>query len=77
MGYEQEALNLFLTDNIVQAQEIAKRLNKYNYDRQQTEVKIFNEAIEMIENGEKIKLYNFRKRKLASWSNWNCIIKSN
>ena len=55
LGYEQEALNLFLTDNIVQAQEIAKRLNKYNYDRQQTEVKIFNEAIEMIENGEKDK----------------------
>ena len=55
LGYEQEALNLFLTDNIVQAQEIAKRLNKYNYDRQQTEVKIFNEAIKMIENGEKDK----------------------
>lgn len=55
LGYEQEALNLFLTDNIVQAEEIAKRLNKYNSERQQKEVGIFNEAIQMIENGEKTK----------------------
>ena len=55
LGYEQEALNLFLTDNIVHAQEIAKRLNKYNSERQQKEVKIFNEAIQMIEGGEKNK----------------------
>ena len=55
LGYEQEALNLFLTDNILQAEEIAKRLNKYNSERQQKEVRIFNEAIQMIENGEKNK----------------------
>ena len=55
LGFEQEALNLFLTDNIVEAQEIAKRLNKYNSDRQQKEVKIFNDAIKMIEEGEKNK----------------------
>ena len=55
LGFEQEALNLFLTDNIVQAQEIAKRLNRYNSERQQKEVKIFNEALQMIENSEKDK----------------------
>ncbi|MBP3502068.1 MAG: single-stranded-DNA-specific exonuclease RecJ [Clostridia bacterium] len=55
LGYEQEALELFLTENIIQAQTIAKRLNKYNSERQQKEVKIFNEALQMIENGEKDK----------------------
>lgn len=55
LGYEQEALDLFFTENIIQAQEIAKRLNKYNSERQQKEVKIFNEAIDMIEAGEKNK----------------------
>ena len=53
LGYEQEALKLFFTENIVEAQEIAKKLNKYNAERQQKEVKIYNESIEMIENGEK------------------------
>ena len=55
LGYEKEALELFFTDNIVQAEEIAKRLNRYNSERQQKEVKIFNESIQMIENGEKNK----------------------
>lgn len=55
LGYEKEALELFFTDNIVHAQEIAKRLNHYNSERQQKEIKIFNESIEMIENGEKNK----------------------
>lgn len=53
LGYEQDALELFFTDNIVNAQEIAKRLARYNTERQQKEIKIFNESIEMIENGEK------------------------
>lgn len=53
LGYEQDALELFFTDNIVKAQEIAKKLAGYNSERQQKEVKIFNESIEMIESGEK------------------------
>ena len=53
LGYEQEALKLFFTENIVEAQEIARKLNKYKAERQQKEVKIYNESIEMIENGEK------------------------
>lgn len=55
LGYEQEALELFFTENIVQAQEIAKDLSRYNSERQQKEVKIYKESIEMIENGEKNK----------------------
>lgn len=55
LGYEQEALDLFFTENIIQAQEIAKKLNRYNSERQQKEVKIYKESIEMIENGEKDK----------------------
>lgn len=55
LGYEQEALDLFFTENIVQAQEIAKDLSRYNSERQQKEVKIYKESIEMIENGEKDK----------------------
>ena len=55
LGYEQEALDLFFTENIVQAQEIAKDLSRYNSERQQKEVKIYKESIEMIENGEKNK----------------------
>ena len=35
MGYEEEALKLFLTENLVQASEITERLNKYNRDRQE------------------------------------------
>ena len=53
LGFEQEALKLFFTENIVEAQEIAKRLNQYNAERQQKEVKIYNESIQMIEKGEK------------------------
>ena len=53
MGHEQEALNLFLTENIVKANEITQKLNEYNRKRQEIEKKIFNEAISKKEN-EKI-----------------------
>ena len=49
MGKEQEALNLFLTDNIEEAKEIAERLNKYNSERQNIEKEIFEEAKEIAE----------------------------
>lgn len=55
MGFEREALNLFLTDNIVEATQISKRLNDYNKQRQETEKKIFEEVLNKIENGEKNK----------------------
>jgi len=49
MGYEEEALKLFLTDNIDDAENITEQLNKYNRDRQEIEKSIFEEAIKMIE----------------------------
>ena len=49
MGHQKEALQLFLTDNIREAQEITQKLNQYNKDRQETEKSIFNQAIEKIE----------------------------
>ncbi len=50
MGFQGEALKLFLTDNIVQAEEITEKLNKYNLERQEKERKIFEEAIEKLQN---------------------------
>ena len=49
MGKEQEALDLFLTDNIVEAKDIAAKLNTYNKERQTIEKKIFEEAVEQVE----------------------------
>ena len=44
MGKEQEALNLFLTNNENDAKEIAERLNAYNTQRQTIEKEIFEQA---------------------------------
>ena len=55
MGYEQEALKLFLTENVTEAIEISRKLNEYNKQRQDIEKKIFEEVLVKIENGEKDK----------------------
>ncbi len=55
MGHEQEALKLFLTDNIVEATEITKKLNEYNKERQDIEKRIFEEVLVKIERDEKDK----------------------
>lgn len=55
MGFEKEALELFLTDDYKEAKEITERLNKYNQERQAIEKNIFEEAVKMIEKGEKDK----------------------
>lgn len=55
MGYQNEALKLFLTEDINEANEICNKLNTFNLERQQTEKNIFKEAIEMIEKSEKDK----------------------
>ena len=48
MGHQEEALNLFLTEDIQEAEIITKKLNEYNRQRQEKERKIFEEALEMI-----------------------------
>ncbi|MBP3255748.1 MAG: single-stranded-DNA-specific exonuclease RecJ [Clostridia bacterium] len=50
MGKEQEALNLFLTQDSKEAQEIAERLNSYNAKRQELEKSIFEQAKQMAES---------------------------
>lgn len=52
MGYEQEALKLFLTQSYDEALVLAKKLNKYNSQRQEIEKRIYNEAIKEIEEKE-------------------------
>ena len=49
MGYEEEALKLFLTEDVAEAEAITEKLNKYNRDRQDIEKAIYEQAIEMIE----------------------------
>ena len=53
MGFQEEALKLFLTNNIVEAQSITALLNKYNSERQETEKLIFEQALKKI-NEEKL-----------------------
>ncbi|MFR5683885.1 MAG: single-stranded-DNA-specific exonuclease RecJ [Clostridia bacterium] len=55
MGFEQEALKLFLTEDKKEAMAITEKLNQYNKERQETEKKIFEEAVQMIEESEKNK----------------------
>ena len=55
MGEEKEALKLFLTNDLHEAKEITEKLNNYNLERQETEKRIFKQALEQIENGEELK----------------------
>jgi len=51
MGQIQLAIDLFLTDDPVQAQELAKALCDLNKQRQQVESQIYSEAISMLPEG--------------------------
>lgn len=55
MGHQQEALDLFLCDDINKAKEIATRLNAFNQERQAKEKAICEQVVEQIEAGEKDK----------------------
>lgn len=66
MGFEQEALDLFLTKSYDEAINIADRLNQYNRQRQDIEKTIFDEAIKQI---EEYKLYN-KNAIVLSGDNW-------
>lgn len=55
MGHQQDALDLFLCDDVNKAKEIADRLNRYNQERQAKEKAIYEEVIAKIEAGEKDK----------------------
>lgn len=57
LGHQQEALNLFLTDNLELARQISEKLDKYNRERQALEKTIYQDAIKQI-NEEKIQDLN-------------------
>ena len=48
MGKQMEALELFLTKDISEAKKITHKLNEYNLERQETEKRIYDEVIELI-----------------------------
>lgn len=45
MGKAEEALNLFMSKNLNEVQELTKKLNDHNRERQETEKRIFESAI--------------------------------
>lgn len=49
MGQAEEALKLFLTKDIAEAQALTNKLNEYNRVRQEIEKKIYEDAIDKIE----------------------------
>ena len=52
MGYEEEALKLFLTDDLEEARNITENLNNYNRQRQEIEKSIFEDVIKQIEEND-------------------------
>lgn len=57
MGHEEDALKLFMTEDEKEAQSITQTLNEYNRERQETEKRIYEEALQKIEK-EKIEEKN-------------------
>jgi len=49
MGYQEEALKLFLTNDLEEAKKITVELNKYNVQRQAKEKDIFEQALKELE----------------------------
>lgn len=56
MGYQNEALKLFLTNSIEEARKITAKLNEYNVQRQIKEREIFKQATEKLEKEDINKL---------------------
>ncbi len=52
MGHETEALDIFLSNDIIEVKELTSKLNEYNKTRQETEKAIVNEALELIQKNE-------------------------
>ena len=67
IGYQEEALDLFLTNNIEEARKITARLNSYNLERQTKEKDIFEQAIKELEKEDIEKLNTI----VLSGDNWH------
>ena len=53
MGHEEDALKLFVSEDKEEVKILTQKLNKYNKDRQEIERKIFEQALDMIEEKNK------------------------
>ena len=49
MGHQNEALELLLTNDPIEARKLATRLEEYNKERQEIEKRIFSESLELID----------------------------
>ena len=67
MGKAEEALELFLSQNINEVNELTKKLNEHNRERQETEKAIFENAVKTIEK-EKL---NENKAIIVGGENWH------
>ena len=67
MGKAEEALELFLSQNINEVNELTKKLNEHNRERQETEKAIFESAVKTIEK-EKL---NENKAIVVGGENWH------
>ena len=52
MGFAENALELFLTDDANKSYELTNKLNEYNKERQEKEKAIFEKSIELIEKNK-------------------------
>ena len=78
MGFQEEALKLFLTNNIEEAREITTKLNRFNLNRQEIEKDIFKQAVLELEK-EDINNLNSIVIGGKNWhhrSNWYSCIKA-
>lgn len=67
MGKAEEALELFLSTDINQINELTRKLNEHNKERQETEKAIFESAVEKIEN----KHLDNNKTIIVDGENWH------
>lgn len=49
MGHQEDALDLFLTNDPIKARNLAKKLEEYNSQRQEIEKRIYEEAVSKVE----------------------------
>ena len=67
MGKAEEALELFLSPNINKVNELTKKLNEHNRQRQETEKNIYESVIETIEKEN----LNKNKTLIVTGKNWH------
>ena len=67
MGHADEALNLFLSKDIYEVNELTKKLNEYNKLRQETEKNIYEDAVKQIEQNK----LNEKNAIIVSGENWH------